>query len=438
MRKTVLLAVVIFLFSVFSISFAGNDYVDVKLPEFDVRINGVIIDNYSEEYPFIVYNGITYIPMTWDMSNAIGLKLKWNEEDGLSINKNDSMTLFSSKENGKNEFYVNYKASILSFPVKVNDKIINNMEEEYPLLSFRNVTYFPMTYDYMVTEFGSNYNWDSKQGLSVDADEKLKVIMKDPIVHKETLYKYELDEKGIFFGKYIKIEDGIYGKEVTLNYNQNDELNNYLFDLEFNYYDIKNNYMHTKLVYIGRQYYSKDEGYKNYNSVILGDDFEYGKIEIEMIFRSPSEALYLLNKENIEVEYLPSNEITVEKMKNDGGEYCYAFISDLDDYSKIGRELYNYNAIKRNARITLKDGEEYELSIMLGINGEESVSYYKISDEYMKIKYLSEFKFLENSYYMIDAYMDGNFVGYIQGGNIKLYDENKKLIKVYVNTSKSN
>ena len=53
------------------------------------------------------------------------------------------------------------------FAITVNGKSIDNSKEEYPLLVFRDVTYFPLTWRFAVDEFGWNYTFDGKTGLNI-------------------------------------------------------------------------------------------------------------------------------------------------------------------------------------------------------------------------------------------------------------------------------
>ncbi len=61
-----------------------------------------------------------------------------------------------------------YEATIAEFPIYVNDKNINNFMEEYPLLLFRDVTYFPLTWRFAVEEFGWSYYFDTTNGLVIN------------------------------------------------------------------------------------------------------------------------------------------------------------------------------------------------------------------------------------------------------------------------------
>lgn len=54
-----------------------------KLPAFNITLNGVKIQNDIRLYPFIVYNDITYFPMTYYDSRFLGLETEWDTVTGL-------------------------------------------------------------------------------------------------------------------------------------------------------------------------------------------------------------------------------------------------------------------------------------------------------------------------------------------------------------------
>jgi len=57
----------------------------VTVPEFDVMINGVVIDKESSTYPIFTYKSITYIPLTSDYIDGFGLQLEFTPVNGLNI-----------------------------------------------------------------------------------------------------------------------------------------------------------------------------------------------------------------------------------------------------------------------------------------------------------------------------------------------------------------
>ncbi|WFD09402.1 DUF5050 domain-containing protein [Tepidibacter hydrothermalis] len=152
-------------------SFAQD--VSVSLPRYSVVLNDIKVDNAHSKYPLVVYKGITYFPMTFYQCRFMGIESKWTDGEGLEINKSGVIGEYRPNLiNGKNNR--SYKANIADFNIKVNGKIIDNSKEKYPLIVLNNVTYFPMTWKFVVDEFGWDYKFDSKKGLYIKS-RKLEV-----------------------------------------------------------------------------------------------------------------------------------------------------------------------------------------------------------------------------------------------------------------------
>jgi len=140
--------------------------VTATIPTFKVTMNGQVVDNTYRQYPFLVYNDITYFPMTyWDM-RFLGVSNTWSAETGSVIVADGTSseykpTLTDVKNKTKNTATVNTGA------FKVNGKVIDNAKEEYPILSFRDVPYFPLTWNWC-QEFGWNISFDGTNGLAVN------------------------------------------------------------------------------------------------------------------------------------------------------------------------------------------------------------------------------------------------------------------------------
>jgi hypothetical protein len=145
--------------------------INIALPKFDVTINGVKIENQYRKYPFIVYKDITYFPMTYVDSRFLGLETKWDNSTGLKIINTEQVGSYGDFEpdlqTGKN--LDKYRADIPTFNIKLNEKTIDNSKETYPLIIFRNITYFPLIWRFAVDEFGWNYSFSSEYGLKVDS-----------------------------------------------------------------------------------------------------------------------------------------------------------------------------------------------------------------------------------------------------------------------------
>lgn len=160
--KVIIIAVILMVLLSSNV-FAYN--ANVTLPTFDVRVNGVEIDNKNREYPLIVYKDITYFPMTFHDSRFLGLETKWDEITGLKINRSESKHGYVDYNSSANKS--RYTAATPFFNIEVNGKSIDNSKEEYPLLVFRNVTYFPLTWRFAVDEFAWDYKFTQENGLEI-------------------------------------------------------------------------------------------------------------------------------------------------------------------------------------------------------------------------------------------------------------------------------
>jgi hypothetical protein len=145
---------------------AASGSVKVSVAGYPITFNGIDVDNRKAEYPMLSYRDVTYLPMTQDYAKVLGLKVRWTANTGLSVNSNfmQGKVRVSQRSTNNRQSYI---ATIVSAPVTVNGKPIRNASEAYPLLSFRDVTYFPLTWRFTHDEFGWETTWSLKDGLRV-------------------------------------------------------------------------------------------------------------------------------------------------------------------------------------------------------------------------------------------------------------------------------
>lgn len=141
--------------------------VSVALPAFDVVINGIKINNEYRQYPLIVYKDITYFPMTYYDSRFLGVETKWDTATGLEVIKASETSVNYEPYTVAKKNLIKYAASIPEFAIRVNGTAIENSKEEYPLLKFKDITYFPLTWKFAVDEFGWKYSFSNKEGLII-------------------------------------------------------------------------------------------------------------------------------------------------------------------------------------------------------------------------------------------------------------------------------
>ena len=167
----IILSLLLGIVPAFSETEAGE--VDINLASGDITINGTYIDNSKEAYPFVSYKDITYFPMTWDFAKSMGLSTEWTPETGLKINKSGSGEAVKLSPTANNDLTKSYKASVSGSKIEVEGNSIDNASEEFPVLTFRDITYFPMTWRFMVEEFGADYSWNAATGLNITSSAKM-------------------------------------------------------------------------------------------------------------------------------------------------------------------------------------------------------------------------------------------------------------------------
>lgn len=349
-------------------SFAQD--VSVSLPRYSVVLNDAKVDNVHSKYPLVVYKGITYFPMTFYQCRFMGIESKWTNEDGLEINKSGVIgeyrpDLIKSKNNRT------YTASIADFNIKVNAKSVDNSNEEYPLLVFNNVTYFPMTWKFAVDEFGWDYKFDSKKGLYIKS--------RNLEVKKLNLpYKDEYSNICMYNGYYyyvanIKNKKYIYRAKVD-NVKKTSKL-----------YYLKGDYL--SVVYFFKQ---DGELYFTYHSgsASMGSDYTYK-----------------INKDNA-VEYVTSGYCDYIKYKDRIICYDYGQLVshgnlyyEEEDYKReyIGNKEYKYGRYGSSIKIT---GDDMYVTAYKSDNKNDENKIYKINMNTNEMEQLSYVK--AHEFYIVD------------------------------------
>ncbi|MFC0216618.1 DUF5050 domain-containing protein [Paenibacillus chartarius] len=202
---------------------AAAERVRVHLPDFTVKLNGNTVDNTYRQYPLLVYKDITYFPMTWYDTKLLGLETAWSPESGFSIiqrNVASSYMPYTAEQRNEPAYFAEAPASLIA----VNGETIDNSKEPYPLLSFRDVTYFPLTWRFAHDQFGWDYRWDGAEGLSIQSyNPQLQTVDLPPDASKRevALYKgyyYFTETTGTTIQLYRTSAAQPYAKELIYSY----------------------------------------------------------------------------------------------------------------------------------------------------------------------------------------------------------------------------
>ncbi len=68
---------------------AKND--SAVVPEYTIVVNGKVLDNTKEQYPFLNFRGVTYFPMTWDFCHTqFGWNYSFTSEAGFDLSSSST------------------------------------------------------------------------------------------------------------------------------------------------------------------------------------------------------------------------------------------------------------------------------------------------------------------------------------------------------------
>lgn len=151
--------------------------VDIHLPTFNIYVNEVKVENDYKKYPFIVYKGITYFPLTYDDSKFMGWNLKW-------IKKTRELHVVSTEQvnyqweeykqvKGKTKNKKIMKAKTPEFKIKFGDEYLPKTIGKYPVLVYNHVTYIPLVYDYNYEDSCMSFVFSKEKGLEITRPEAL-------------------------------------------------------------------------------------------------------------------------------------------------------------------------------------------------------------------------------------------------------------------------
>lgn len=156
---------------------AAGSAAQVRVADFPIAVNGQTIDNTKLDYPFLFYKDITYVPLTWDLTMELGLRTEWDAASGLKVyggyvgfgesqggwhKEPMRQTLTGSNPAGKS-----YTARVASYPIQLWGQQVDNEEETYPFLEFRDVTYMPLTWKFAHDVLHLDLRWSGREGLAV-------------------------------------------------------------------------------------------------------------------------------------------------------------------------------------------------------------------------------------------------------------------------------
>lgn len=187
----------------------------IVIPDYKCIINNTDVHYKNSEYPLISYKDITYFPMTWDYCRALNLTSSWTGSELYIAFKpsGGELPIYNTVINSK------YNTAVIPlYPIYINGKQIDNSKEEYPLLNFRGVTYFPMTWHYATEEFNWTVSWADRT-FTLDSSYT---------IFNSISKTFPIDEKTAFLSRHISEQVEIEPNVFTVV----DSEKHYKFDYE--------------------------------------------------------------------------------------------------------------------------------------------------------------------------------------------------------------
>lgn len=220
------LLIMIMLFSQVMVvnGFAGTnapqiiETVKVSMPCYIISLNGEVYDNTTAEYPFITYKNILYLPLT--NQNCAFLGIKSNPYFQMPTKSNtlfignakpsvDKLDVLS--KNRKNALSV--KAGIYDYKVALNqiasDEFFENKASDYPVITYNDVTYLPLTWENVVDKLDWQYAYDSVDGFALKTQDVNRPVLDDHIIGVQS--PHSIKQYAIFDDIYIEYPQSTLG-----------------------------------------------------------------------------------------------------------------------------------------------------------------------------------------------------------------------------------
>jgi hypothetical protein len=187
---TILIITLIFTSSAFA--FTPINQITVRLLEIPITINNVVSfeNQVFEPFPFLCSEdyGVTYLPLSYYMANLMNLNISWTADDGLVIMTCDheEQKEFSYGVPLSDPNHVTQTATIIDSKITINGTIIDNRDEPYPFLLFRDVVYVPLT-ERLVSEVLGWSSFMNRSGLNISVDNSFCITGVRVILNQQAL-----------------------------------------------------------------------------------------------------------------------------------------------------------------------------------------------------------------------------------------------------------
>lgn len=356
----------------------NNKTYKASIVDFGIKVNGKTIDNSKEKYPLLVFNNITYFPMTWKFAvDEFGWDYKFDSKKGLYIK---SRNLEVKKldlpyedrygnicmDNGYYYYVVNIKNKKYLYKSKVDNtkKTSKLCELNGDLIVggsfFKQDGEVCFKYHSGIVSMGCDYTYKIKKDNTVEfvtsgywdyIKYKDRIICYDygPLASDGNLYYEEADYKREYIGdkeymyRYHKIiGDSMY---VTAYKPDNQDHENKIYKINMNTNEMKQlSSVEAYEFYIvdDKIYFKSDNGKKLYSMGLNGENQSVFIDENVEEFEVDNDTVYYISHKTQEIFYKRVGENSKLLMKKQkvsridvSNDYIICTLEDKEDYGLV-------------------------------------------------------------------------------------------------------
>ncbi len=199
--------------------------VKVLIPTYKITLNDQVYDNAKVEHPFISYKDVLYAPLTGQNCEFLGIKSNTyfqipTKPNTLFIGNALPLAekLDISLEPKTNA--LSAKAYIYDYKVALNqiayDGFFENKLSDYPVITYKEITYLPLTWQNVVEKLDWQYSYDLETGFTLNTQDVNRPILDDHIIGVQS--PHSIKQYAIFDDIYIEYPPSTLGGHYSFVY----------------------------------------------------------------------------------------------------------------------------------------------------------------------------------------------------------------------------
>ncbi|MGB3367192.1 MAG: M6 family metalloprotease domain-containing protein [Acidaminobacteraceae bacterium] len=167
MKKIITLLIFIIMF--LQVPSYALETFNLKVVDTELEINDVIVEPGRSQFPILTYKEVIYLPMTWQNIQSLSIDVKF---DSTNVFISKSQKIASGYVNGDEiqAFPESVNAVLPARKIYINNIILENDQEEYPLFEYKGVLYLPMSDRFAVKLLDLDLKFTKESGLKVNSD----------------------------------------------------------------------------------------------------------------------------------------------------------------------------------------------------------------------------------------------------------------------------